>query len=247
MVAHSNKVLETLARYDSPTIANIIELFDVRPRNEGYMNGSITARYPNLPPVLGYATTVKFRSAYPSNRSDVYLRLAEHVRRIEEDLPAPRIVVFQDLDSPSVGATVGEIMVTAYKRFGCAGLITSGAVRDILQIEEMRFPIFSNSIIVSHGYSHIEEIHIPVHVGGLQVKPGDLLHADANGIVLIPHEIAEKAANACQDFVAAEKICLDYLERKDATPTGLAHALRQGKEIVQRLSSTCPFRADPLG
>ncbi len=235
MVAHSNNVLETLARYDSPTIANIIELFDVRPRNEGYMNGSITARYPQLPPVLGYATTATFRSASPADRSDAYLRLAEHVGRIEKELPAPRIVVFQDLESLPVGATVGEIMVTAYKRFGCVGFITNGAVRDISQIEAMRFPLFSNSIIVSHGYSRIEEIHTPVRVGGLLVKPGDLLHADANGIVLIPHDIAEKAANACEDFVALEKNYLDYLGRKDATPTGLADALRHGKEAVKKL------------
>jgi regulator of RNase E activity RraA len=235
MQAHSNKVLEALARYDSPTIANVIELFDVRPRNAGYMNGSITARFPQLPPVLGYATTATFRSAYPTDGVDVYLRLAEHVGRIEEELPAPRIVVFQDLDSPPVGATMGEIMVTAYKRFGCVGFITNGGARDILQIEAMRFPIFSNSIIVSHGYSRIEEIHVPVHVGGLLVKPGDLLHADANGIVLIPHDIAEEAANACEAFIGVERIYLDYLGRKDATPTGFADALRQAKAVAERL------------
>jgi 4-hydroxy-4-methyl-2-oxoglutarate aldolase len=234
MKAHSNKVLETLARYDSPTIANVIELFNVRPRNAGYMNSSIMARYPQLPPVVGYATTATFRSAYPADGSDVYLRLAEHLGRIAE-LPAPRMVVFQDLDLPPVGATMGEIMVTAYKRFGCIGFITNGGARDILQIEAMRFPIFSNSIIVSHSYSRIEEIHVPVHVGGLLVKPGDLLHADANGVVLIPHDITEEAANACEAFVATERISLDYLERKDATPAGFADALRQTKDAAKKL------------
>jgi 4-hydroxy-4-methyl-2-oxoglutarate aldolase len=234
-LAHFDNVLETLARYDSPTIANIIELFDVRPRNEGYMNSSITARYPRLPPVLGYATTATFRSAYPTDQPDAYLRLAEHVGRIEEELPAPRIVVFQDLDIPPASATIGEIMATAYKRFGCVGFITNGSIRDIPQIEAMRFPVFSNSIVVSHGYSRIEEIHIPVQVGGLLVKPGDLLHADANGIVLIPHDLAEKTASACEAFVAVERIYLDYLVRKDATPAGLADALRQGKEALKTL------------
>jgi 4-hydroxy-4-methyl-2-oxoglutarate aldolase len=235
VVAHSNKVLETLSRYDSPTIANIIELFGVRPRNEGYTDSSITARYPQLPPVVGYASTATFRSAYPSESSDAYLRLSEHLRRVEKELPTPRIVVFQDLDLPPVGATIGEIMATAYKRFGCVGFLTNGAVRDIPQIEAMRFPVFSNSIIVSHGYSHIEEIHIPVHVGGLWVNSGDLLHADANGIVLIPHEIAEEVADTCEAFVAVERIYLDYLEHPDATPEGLADALRRGKEAVQKL------------
>jgi 4-hydroxy-4-methyl-2-oxoglutarate aldolase len=130
---------------------------------------------------------------------------------------------------------MGEIMVTAYKRFGCVGFITNGGARDILQIEAMRFPIFSNSIIVSHGYSRIEEIHVPVHVGGLLVKPGDLLHADANGVVLIPHDIAEEAADACQAFIAVERIYLDYLGRKDATPAGFADALRQAKAAAQKL------------
>lgn len=240
---HSSNTLETLARYDSPTVANVIELFDVRPRNAGYCNGSITARYPQLPPVVGYATTATFRSAYPADGGDVYLRLAEHAGRMEEELPAPRIVAFQDLDSPAVGATMGEIMVTAYKRFGCVGFITNGGARDILQIEAMNFPIFSESVIVSHGYSRIEEIHVPIHVGGLSVKPGDLLHADANGVVLIPHEIAEETANACEAFVAVERIYLDYLARKDATPAGFADALRQGKEVARELVAQLKSRS----
>ena len=67
----SPQALETLKQYDSPTISNVIELFKVRPNTAGYMNSSIRAVYPQLPPIVGYATTVTFRSAFPAMEKDV--------------------------------------------------------------------------------------------------------------------------------------------------------------------------------
>ncbi len=234
---HSSDTLEELCRYDSPTIANVIELFDVRPRNSGYMTSAIKAIYPQLKPVIGYASTATYRSAYPAAIKASYLRLADHAESMQ-DVPKPRFVVFQDLDSPPAAATMGEIMASVYQRFGAAGLITSGSVRDILQIQALNFPLFAADICVSHGYSRIEEIHVPVHVGGLKVSPGDLLHADANGVVLIPYDIAEETAGLCAEYVAAEQIPLDYLAQPDATCQGLRDALTDlnnaGRAIAQR-------------
>ena len=237
---HSNDVLEKLCEYDSPTIANVIELFDVRPRNAGYMTSSIKAIYPQLKPVVGYASTATFRSAYPTDKADAYLGLADHAEKMQE-LPDPRFVVFQDLDSPPAAATLGEIMATVYRGFGAAGIITSGSVRDILQIQDMNFPLFASEVCVSHGYNRIEEVHVPVHVGGLKINPGDVLHADANGVVSIPYDIVEQVAGACGDFVAAEEIALSYMEKSDATPQGLRDVLTGMKsrfqEIAKQLNS----------
>jgi regulator of RNase E activity RraA len=209
--------LKLLAQYDTPTISNTIELFEVRPRNAGYMDARIRACFPEMPPAVGYASTATMRCAFPRREGDVYGSLDEQAGRFSE-LPGPPMVVFQDLDDPAVAATFGEIMCTTYQAFGAAGLITSGAARDLDQVRRLGFPAFSNGAICSHGYSHIVDVHRPVRVGGITVHPGDLIHADANGVTTIPLEIAAGVAQAAAEFAAAESIVLDCL--KSGVPSG---------------------------
>src|SRR5262249_46653599 len=151
------------------------------------------------------------RCAFPKREGDVYSSLDEQVARFAE-LPGPPIVVYQDLDDPCVAATFGEIMCSTYQAFGAAGLITSGAARDLDQVRRIGFPAFSNGAICSHGYSHIVDLHRAVRVGGVTVLPGDLLHADANGVTTIPLSIASEIADAAAEYVKAEAIVLDYLK-----------------------------------
>ena len=201
--------LKLLAQYDTPTICNVIELFEVRSRETGYMDSRIRACFPEMPPIVGYASTATMHTAFPRAEGAVYSSLDEQVSAFAT-LPGPAIVVFQDLDDPAVGATFGEIMCSTYQAFGAVGLITSGAARDLDQVRRIGFAAFSNGVICSHAFSHIVSIHTPVRVGGLAVHPGDLLHADANGVTSIPHEIASEVAHAAADYVAAEGIILDY-------------------------------------
>src|SRR5438067_7989194 len=149
--------LKLLAQFDTPTISNAIELFGVRPRSEGYMDARIRACFPEMPPVVGYASTATMRCAFPRREADVYGSLDEQVARFSE-LPGPPIVVFQDLDDPPVAATFGEIMCSTYRAFGAAGLITSAPARDLDQVRRLGFSAFSNGVICSHGYSDIVSI-----------------------------------------------------------------------------------------
>ena len=203
--------LRLLAQYDTPTISNTIELFEIRPRHEGYMDGRIRACFPEMPPAVGYAATATMRCALPRREGDVYGSLDEQVARFAE-LPGPPIVLFQDLDDPPVAATFGEIMCTTYQSFGAAGLITSGAARDLDQVRRIGFPAFSNGAICSHGYSHIVDLHRTVRVGGITIQPGDLIHADANGVVTVPLEIAAEVGEVAAEFAAAEAHVLEYLK-----------------------------------
>src|SRR6266545_4243755 len=158
--------LDLLRQYDTPTICNVIELFNVRPRNEGYMDGRIRACFPEMPPIVGYASTATIRTAFPKREGNVYSSLDEQVRAFQE-LAGAAIVVFQDLDDPAVAATFGEIMCSTYQAFGAVGLVTSGAARDLDQVRRLGFAAFSNGAICAHGYSHIVSIHTPVRVGGV--------------------------------------------------------------------------------
>src|SRR5437870_9309665 len=88
--------LELLRKYDTPTVCNVVELFDQRPRTAGYMNARVQACFPKLPPMVGYASTATFRAAAVPRAGDVYAGLVEQVASFAE-LPGPPVVVFQDL------------------------------------------------------------------------------------------------------------------------------------------------------
>jgi regulator of RNase E activity RraA len=172
--------------------------------------------------MVGYAATATFRSAAPA-RGDAYASLTQQVATFSE-IPSPPVVVFQDLDDPCVAATFGEIMCTTYKAFGAAGLVTSGAGRDLDQVHALGFPTFTNGAICAHAYCHIPTTQVAVHVGGVTVHPGDLLHGDCNGVTTIPLEIASAVAEACEEFMRAETVVLEYLKAGHVTVKGLSEA-----------------------
>ena len=234
----SGRCLAALQRHDTPTVCNVIELFDVRPRSEGFTDSSVRALYPHLPPIVGYATTATFESATAPRDGDAYAGLPKQLERLQE-LPEPRIVVFQDLDEPSSGATYGEVMCTTYQAFGCVGLITSGTSRDVEQVERLGFPCFSTGVVASHSYCRIVDVHTPVTVGGLTVEPGDLLHADANGVASIPKAILKEVAVGCDLVVEAERTVLDYVKSGAATADGF----RDAQERMRDAFAAIPARA----
>lgn len=204
-------VLAKLARFDTPTICNCIELFDVRPRNVGYMDGRIRSNFPEMPPMVGFASTASFRSDAPPAGGDAYGSLEQQVATFA-DLPGPAVVVFEDLDDPAVAATFGEVMCSTYQAFGSVGLITSGGGRDLEQVRALNFPVFTGSTICAHAYCHLLHLGLPVRVGGLCVNTGDLLHGDANGVTNVPTKIAAAVADIAAEFVAAEEIVMNYVK-----------------------------------
>jgi 4-hydroxy-4-methyl-2-oxoglutarate aldolase len=235
----STQTLTDLAKYDTPTICNVIELFDVRPRNVGFMDGRIQCCFPKFPPMVGFASTATFRSFQQPRKADVYASLSEQAERFAE-LPGPPVVVFQDLDDPAFSATFGEVMCSIYKGFGGRGIITSGAGRDLDQVEAIGFPAFTNGTICSHGYCHTMQLHVPVKVGGIMVEPGDLLHGDRNGVTTIPIEIASEIPDASREFMEGEAFVLEYVRRPNPNPKGLEEARKacaaKFAEISKRVS-----------
>lgn len=221
-------VLDDLRRFDTPTVCNVIELFEIRPRSSGYMNSNIQAGFPELPPMVGFASTATFRALAPPRGTSVYAGLDEQLERFAE-VDGPPVVVFQDLDQPSAAATFGEVMCTTYQSFGAAGLITSGSGRDLDQVRELQFPVFTGGTCCSHGHCHFVSLNVPVVVGGIAIYPGDLLHGDCNGVTTIPIEIADQIPQACEDFMAAEQHVLKYVRSGNPTPAGF----REAREAMQ--------------
>ncbi|MBI4024859.1 MAG: RraA family protein [Verrucomicrobia bacterium] len=230
----SPEELNLLKKADTPTICNVIELFDVRPHNTGYMDHRIMACFHEMPPMVGYATTATFRSASPPREGGDYAGLDGQLDALGQ-IPEPRVVVFQDLDNPPAAATFGELMCGTYKSFGCAGLITSGTGRDLQQVRALQFPVFTSGTICAHGYCHIIEANVPVHVGGITVNPGDLLHGDCNGITTIPNSIAGQVARLCAGFMEAENHHLDFIRSGSRDRKKLAEARAACRKKTEEL------------
>lgn len=226
--------LAALGRYDSPTICNAVELWNLRPRQQGYMNQTIKACFPELPPMVGYALTSTFRSMAAPRTGDAYSSIGAQLDAFDS-LPGPPVIVFQDLDEPCASATFGEVMCSTYQRFGAKGLITSGTGRDLAQVQALQFPAFTNGAIAAHGYCHILSVGTPVTVGGLTIFPGDLLHGDLNGVTTIPPEIATEVPEVCDEIARAEAVVLNYLKQESVTVAGFNAARKECGDMISKL------------
>ncbi len=231
-----SSTLARLSQYDTATICNIIELFDVRPHDAGYMDGRIMAAFPEMAPMVGFAATATFRSSALPRSGDAYASLEKQVERFPE-LSGPAVVVFQDIDSPAVGATFGEVMCRTYRAFGAVGLVTSGAGRDLPEVRKLGFPCFTNGTICSHGYLAIPQIHVAIHVGGLAVYPDDLLHGDANGVTTIPQEIAAEVVDVADEFIATETVVMEAMSKPGVDVKLLRECRAEGKAMREKIQA----------
>lgn len=195
--------LEELQQFPTPTIANAIETFHVRPRETGVTDSRMRCLFPNLGPVVGYACTATILSdRAPSVPRRVSRRnYWECIRSSGK----PCISVVQDLSSVAGGAYWGEVNASLHKSLGSLGVITNGTVRDLEEVRRVGFHFFASGVQVSHGYAHLEDFDVPVEVFGMSVNPGDLLHADQHGAVVIPHEVAHAVAAAARRVETGEK------------------------------------------
>ncbi|MGH9431095.1 MAG: RraA family protein [Terriglobia bacterium] len=180
---------EALRRLDGCAVANAIETFDVRQRNEGFTNASIRCIFGQLPPMLGYAVTGRIRSAAaPTVPSLPAVRGFSFADRTDWwsyvlTIPVPRVVVLEDIDhSAGLGAFMGEVHASICQALGCVGYVTNGSVRDLNAVNSLGFHFFAGHLSVSHAYAHIVEFGHPVEVGGVQVQTGDLIHGDRHGV-----------------------------------------------------------------
>jgi len=206
-VSHGSEVIDSIREYDTPTIANAIERFDIRPRTEGIMDPGIRWILDPGPTIIGYACTARVSAKEPptSKQSTLWMSYYEAVQRS----PRPSIAVIQDVDPVPSGSFWGEVNVTVHMALGSIGTVTNGGVRDLNEVERMGFAYCASCLLVTHGHIHIEEFDVPVNVGGVEVCPGDLIAADRHGVLLIPNEIAPRLAEECRKAANAERPVID--------------------------------------
>jgi 4-hydroxy-4-methyl-2-oxoglutarate aldolase len=189
------KELDALRAIDSPTIANAIEYFEVRPRVAGFCGANVRCLTPEVGVMLGYAVTCHGDSTTEDKdrREHTELYLAIYAQQ-----PLPVVVVIGNDGDPGkihLSCHAGEMMATTMRRVGAVGLVTDGGLRDIREINALGgFSYYGRGLVVAHGRPCIYDVGVPVVIDGMEVRPGDLLHGDENGITVIPAEIASQVA-----------------------------------------------------
>jgi 4-hydroxy-4-methyl-2-oxoglutarate aldolase len=223
--------LQALSRFDSCTLSNAIERFNVRPRNEGFMAGDAICRFPHNPPIVGHAVTGRIQTYMPPISGKCYYDHIEWWRYLVT-IPPPRVVVLQDFDHrPGFGALFGEVHARICMALGCVAYVTNGAVRDLGAIEPLGFQLFAGSAAVSHAYAHIVDFGGPIEIGGLGIKPGDILHGDRHGILSVPSHLVAKLPSMAEEIQAEEKELLDLTKNPDFSVETLGAKLQRFAEI----------------
>jgi 4-hydroxy-4-methyl-2-oxoglutarate aldolase len=210
--------LAFLRGVDSPTIANAIEPFQLRDRCEGFLGGRVRCLFPDLGPMVGHALTVSMTSRPgPVAGRDGYWRMWEAL----EATPRPSVLVIGDRSgAPSRCAYCGEVMATIAQRLGAVGVVTDGGLRDLHEVRALGMHYFAPYAVVSHGNFEIVDVGGPVTLDGQVVRPGDLLHGDANGIVLVPPAVLPDLPAAVAKVRERERRMMDYVRGNGFTLAG---------------------------
>jgi regulator of RNase E activity RraA len=221
--------LDALRALDTPTVCNALEVVAPERRGAGYTTRPLACAWPDLAPVVGYARTATIRAAHPSGRAatdDMALRL-RYYRHVAEP-PGPTITVIEDLDDPpGYGAWWGEVHTHLHRGLGSLGVVTNGSIRD-LPVNAEGFQLLAGSVGPSHAYVHLVGVALPVTVAGMTVEPGDLVHADRHGAVVVPAGTAGHIAEAAGRIARHESVLIEASKTPGFDIEALEELLRGG-------------------
>ncbi len=185
----SDAELLELKRWNTPAAYNGWEQVTSRDSAADCFNlEPVTDFMPHMGPMVGYAVTVQFEpsnSEHPRANPEGW---ADY-RRYVAEVPGPKIVVLQDLDKPhTVGSFWGEVNSSIHRALGCVGTVTDGAIRDLDEMTDVGFKALARRLCVGHAHSFPVRWGCEVEVFGRTVQPGQLIHADKHGFLVIPEE-----------------------------------------------------------
>lgn len=224
--------LDALAKFDTPTICNGLELVVPERRATGFTTEHMVCVDPTLAPIVGYARTATIRAVEASNVSaqETQTRRAQYYEYIAAG-DTPSVVVIQDLDPrPGYGAFWGEVNSNVHKGLGCLGCVTNGSVRDLTDLAP-GFQIIAGKVGPSHAHVHVVEFGGQINVNGMTVVDGDLIHADQHGAVVVPVAAAKALPDAVAKVASREKVILDACKAPGFDIDALKRAMAQSAEI----------------
>lgn len=207
--------LHALQLIDTCMVANAVETFPGRLRNEGFADGSVSCRFPQSRPLIGYVATIKTRGASQPMEGGLYSYHTDWWDYVLT-VPFPRVVAVQDVDSPvGVGSLLGATHLNILKALGCIGALTNGSVRELPRAEELGFQLFSGSLTVSHSYVHVVEFGTPIEIAGVTLRSGDLVHGDRHGFLNVPLDHAAEVPEIAVRVRKREEALIELCQSAD--------------------------------
>jgi 4-hydroxy-4-methyl-2-oxoglutarate aldolase len=211
--------LDFLRSVDTPTLSNAIETLKVRPRAQGFTPLHIRCLFPELGRMCGYAVTAQVETVTQMAPFDINGHL--DLYRLVEASPKPAVVVLQEIGGhPDYAAHCGEVMATFFTRLGAIGLVSDCAVRDIPEVRRLKFHYFSRGTVASHANFRIVRSGVAVQILGMEVRPGELLHGDENGLITVPAVPEEALRQAVEAVQSREKKIMDFVRSPEFTLDG---------------------------
>lgn len=202
-------LLDLLRSVDTPTVCNAIETAQGKRGFNAFTRGTMQASDP-AGVMVGYAVTAQIAALAPPAEDAAIIRARRmaYYKAMAEG-PKPSVAVVEDLDYPNaIGAYWGEVNTTIHKGFCMSGALTNGVMRDLGDLAP-DFPVVAGSIGPSHGFVHVRNVNQPVRIMGMDVRPGDLIHADRHGAVVIPPEVVGQLGGAIAKMQDTERLVLD--------------------------------------
>jgi len=210
------ELLTLLRSVDTPTVCNAIEVAQGKRGFSKFTRGTMICSAPVGGAMVGFAKTAKIAAVEPpTENQDIIKERRMNYYRYMSEVDGPMVTVIEDVDYPDcIGAYWGEINTKVHKGFGLSGALTNGVVRDLGDLAE-DFPVVAGSVGPSHGFVHVREIDTPVNIFGMTVTPGELIHADRHGAVVIPNEVIPILKDSIHKLFASERLILDPAEKTE--------------------------------
>ncbi|MCL2163038.1 MAG: RraA family protein [Oscillospiraceae bacterium] len=183
------EMIEQLEKISTPIVYDGIEKFHIQSNTLFYTDETLRCIFPEKGAMCGYACTAKITGVLPKAESEIVIP-SKAVWEYVYDSRKPGVMVIEDIDGdPKRACAWGDFSASIFEALGCIGTLTNGFVRDVDVVKDMPFKFFARSVIAGHGNIRYKEIGVPVRIAGMTINPGDLIHADIHGAVVIPGEL----------------------------------------------------------
>jgi len=223
----TTRQFEFLRSIDTPTVCNLIEIVAPHRRGFGYTVKHLHCPFPELPPMVGYAKTVKIKAkdAFKAGDTSYMSKRMDYLDYVASE-PRPSISLIEDTDGEDVGygAFWGEVQTNVHKALGVLGVVTNGSVRDIPMVAK-GFQMLAGLIAPSHAFVRIEEFGTPVNIHGMEAKSGDLIHADQHGAVVVPADKVDELMKALEGLTEREARIIEAANDPNVTVEKLKAAM----------------------
>ena len=211
--------IEYLKTVDTPTLVNAIELLRVRPNREGFTPLQLRCLFPEFGRMCGYAVTAQVESISQTEPLD--MQGFVDLYKLVEASPKPAVVVLQEIGGyADYAAHCGEVMATFFTRLGAVGLVSDCGVRDLPEVRALGFHYFARGSVASHGNFRIVRSGVPVQVLGMEVRPGEILHGDENGLISVPEDGLELLPAKVEEIRVRERKIMDFVKSPAFTLDG---------------------------